>query len=267
MNALGIEKTWLLTWEAPLDETEQTYNSVLPSCLPNERGPIPFERCLSYIERAPERFVLGYAPDPRRPDGCDRLAAAVDIYGVRVCGEVKLRMMYDDLDAIRMYRYCGKHGLPVVFHIDYEFDTGARYPRPSYWYGGGIEPFERAVAKCPETIFLGHGPGFWAHISGDGKFDKEMYPSGPVSPGGRLPEMMRRYPNLYCDLSAGSGRGALERDRAFAVDFLSEFADRVLYARDCFDNKHQELLDSLGLPEDVLNRIYAENALRLVPPA
>jgi predicted TIM-barrel fold metal-dependent hydrolase len=173
--------------------------------------------------------------------------------------------MYDNPDAIRMYRFCGEKGLPVTVHIDYEFNSGRKYPRPNYWYGGGIEAFERAVRACPETIFLGHAPGFWSHISGDDQFDKASYPKGPVEPGGKLIQMLRDYPNLYCDLSAGSGNNALKRDPEFARDFLLEFKTRVLYARDYFDSIHQELLDSLDLPADVLELIYSGNALRLVP--
>ena len=49
------------------------------------------------------------------------------------------------------------------------------------------------------------------------------------------------------------------------MDFLLEFQDRLLYARDCFDNRQQEFLDSLGLPAAVLTKLYAGNALRLAP--
>lgn len=257
----GIARTWLLSWECPPDEYDPQYNAV---SLADPRGyPIPFERCLDYARHAPDRFVLGYAPDPRRPDAVDRLAAAVAVYGVRVCGEIKLRMMYDNPDALRLYRYCGRHGLPVTVHIDYEFDSGRAYPRPNWWYGGGIEAFERALQACPETSFIGHAPGFWAHISGDNGCHEALYPPGPVLPGGKVPEMLRRYPNLYADLSAGSGLNALCRDRSFARDFLIEFQDRLLYGRDCFDNRLQEHLASLELPVDVMEKLYAGNALRL----
>jgi len=193
------------------------------------------------------------------------LEAAIDAYGVRVYGELKLRMMYDDLDAIRMYRLCGRKELPVIVHIDYEFDTGRKYPRPNWWYGGGFDPFERAVRACPETIFLGHAPGFWSHISGDDKHKKEGYPKGRVIEGGRVIRLLRECPNVYGDLSAGSGHNALSRDPDFAKEFLLEFQDRVLYARDDFDNVHQEFLNSLGLPPEVLEKIYCGNALKLVP--
>lgn len=263
MDKYGIDKTWLLSWECPEDEYDPRLKYLLPhASIHNE--PIPFERCISYVERAPERFILGYAPDPRRPSAIDRLKAAIGIYGVKVYGELKLRMMYDNPDALRMFRFCGENGLPVTVHIDYEFDTGVRYPRPSYWYGGGIEAFERAISACPETIFLGHAPGFWAHISGDDQYDKSAYPKGDVLPDGKLVKMMRKYPNLYCDISAGSGHNALSRDLKFTMGFLEEFQDRVLFARDYFYNVHQELLSSLGLPKDILEKIYSGNALKLV---
>ena len=269
MKENNIDKTWLLTWEAPRYEYDPVYFKY------NTPGfgdyPTPFCRCLSYVERAPEKFILGYAPDPRLPDSMGRLEAAIDLYGVRVYGELKLRMMYDNPDAIRMYRLCGRKGLPVLVHIDYEFDSGVTFPRPNYWYGGGIDALERAVRLCPETNFIGHAAGFWSHISGDDLYDKDQYPGYgkaagcKVVPGGKLIEMLHKYPNLYCDLSADSGWNALHRDKEFAKEFLVEFQDRILYGRDKFDNKHQEFLNSLGLPVSILQKIYAGNALRLVP--
>jgi predicted TIM-barrel fold metal-dependent hydrolase len=263
MDQFGIDKTWILSWECPETEFDPNYNK---HCIGlGKVGPVPFERCLSYVERAPERFVLGYAPDPRRPDAIDQLNAAIEIYGVRIYGELKLRLMFDDLDAIRMYRFCGEKGLPVLVHIDYEFYRGTPYPRPNYWYGGGIEPFERAVAACPETNFLGHAPGFWAHISDDDQYNKVAYPKGKVVRDGKITKMLRKYPNLYCDISAGSGCNALSRDPEHAKEFLTEFQDRVCYGRDYFDNIHQEFLNSLGLPKEILDKIYYKNALKLVP--
>lgn len=263
MTKFNIDVTWLLSWECPPDESAPSNNPVV-SDAGGVNGPIPFARCISYAERAPGKFILGYAPDPRRPEAIDNLNAAMTIYGVRVCGELKLRMMYDNPDALRLYRFCGEKKVPVTVHIDYEFDTGVKYPRPNWWYGGGIEAFERAIGACPETIFLGHAPGFWAHISGDGQHNKVSYPKGKVVPGGKLIAMLRQYPNLHCDLSAGSGLNALSRDPEFARDFLLEFQDRMLYARDYFDNKHQEFLNGLGLPEKVLVKIYSGNAKKLV---
>ncbi len=262
MDDNHIDITWLLSWECPEDEYD-------PECawayLPYGKSPMPFSRCVSYKERAPRRFVLGYCPDPRDPKAIDRLKSAVATYDVKVCGELKLRMMLDDWDAIALYRYCGEAGLPVLVHLDYEYPTSKRYPRPNWWYGGGIDALERAVKKCPETNFIGHAPGFWAHISGDGKYLTEDYPTGSVVPGGELPRMLDTYPNLYCDISAGSGCNALTRDPEFAKKFLLTYQDRILYGRDYFDSVHAEFLDGLGLPQEVLDKIYFQNALKLVP--
>ena len=263
MDQYHIDKTWLLTWESPADEYSPEYNHVVNVDAKREVGPVSFARTLSYIERCPDRFIFGFAPDPRRPEAIDRLHAAIDMYGVKVCGEVKLRMMYDNPDAIRMWRFAGEHGLPVTFHFDYEFDRGAKYPRPNYWYGGGIDCLERVLKLCPETNFLGHAPGFWSHISGDDQYNKASYPKGPVLPGGRVPELLEKYPNLYCDLSAGSGCNALSRDPAFGRQFLIDWQDRCLYARDYFDNQHQEFINSLGLDQAILDKIYYKNALKL----
>lgn len=257
-----ISQTWLLSWECPRDEHDPSYNSVISGFDPD--APMPFSHCLSYWEQVPKKFALGYAPDPRKPDAIDKLQAVIDLYGVKVYGELKLRMMYDNPDALRMFRFCGEKGLPVIVHLDYEFDTGVKYPRPNWWYGGGIEPFERAVQKCPGTIFLGHAPGFWSHISGDDQYDKVAYPTGKVVPDGKIITMLRQYPNLYCDLSAGSGLNALKRDPEFAQDFLLEFQDRILYGRDYFDNLLQEFLNGLNLPPEVMAKIYSQNSLKLL---
>ena len=60
---------------------------------------------------------------------------------------------------------------------------------------------------------------------------RARYPTGPVTPG-RLVELMRRYPNLHGDLSAGSGFGAISRDPEFGYQFLEEFQDRLYWGTD-----------------------------------
>jgi predicted TIM-barrel fold metal-dependent hydrolase len=265
MDMYDIDKTWVLSWECPEDEYDPFYRSVVPgSVSKTDCGPIPFSRCVSYAQQAPDRFVPGYAPDPRRPFAIDKLKSAIDSFGIKICGEIKLRMVYDDPDALRMFRFCGEKGLPVTVHIDYELADNIGGIRPNWWYGGGIEAFERVLSKCPDTVFLGHAPGFWAHISGDDLYDKCAYPKGKIIPGGKLIELLKKHRNLYCDLSAGSGLNALKRDPGFAVGFIDEFQDRLLYARDSFDNQHQGFLDGLVLSDDILAKIYYVNALKLI---
>ena len=133
---------------------------------------------------------------------------------MQVCGEIKLRMMYDNPDAVRFFRFCGENHLPVTLHFDNDSatQTGASYPRPSWWYGGDIDTLERLLKLCPETNFLGHAPGFWCHISNDELGKTIAYPTGPVIPGGKIERLLESCPNLYCDMSAGSCHTALSRD-------------------------------------------------------
>ena len=261
MDEQGIDQMWLFTWEAPEDEYDPSYHKVLPPtgvC-------IPLEDVLQVGREAPDRFVLGYMPHPKRPDAIDRLKAAVEIHGIRVASELKVRLPFDDPDAIRLYQACGEMGLPITIHLDYPIDHGrGAYPRPNWWYGGSIEALERAIVACPSTVFIGHAPGFWAHISGDDRYDKEFYPKGPVVPGGKVPEMMRKYENLNVDLSAGSALTAISRDEAFGKGFLLEFQDKVLFARDYFDTALMDYLQSLDLPEAAFDKIKYRNALRLL---
>lgn len=266
MDEKNIEKCWLLSWECPRSEYYDGTVKVVPAdMLGTTTGPIPFARCVSYAERAPERFILGYAPDPRDRDACCKLIAAHDIYNAKICGELKCRVMYDNFDCLRLFRTAGKLKMPVVMHFDYDHQTDVNDPRTD-WYGGTIDTLERVLQACPETVFIGHAPGFWIHISDDDLYLQRSYPpeNAPVTAPGRIAQLLRKYPNLYCDISANSGLKALSRDTGYAVEFLTEFQDRVLYARDNFSNLHQEFLNTLGLPESILSKIYSENAESLI---
>ena len=48
-------------------------------------------------------------------------------------------------------------------------------------------------------------------------------------------------------------------------DFLIEYQDRLLFGRDAPGNALQVHIDGLDLPRDVGEKIYCENALRLIP--
>lgn len=270
MDEQGIGAAWLLTWEAPVDEYgagDHRYMS------PHQLG-LPFADVIHATELYPDRFVAGWAIDPRRPNAIDRLRAAVDTYRVRVYGELKLRMSYDDLDLIAMYLACGELHLPVLFHLELELPnpggrsvgTASGGGRP-YWYGGEFDVLERFLARCPETTFIGHASGFWREISGDGPTLREMYPRGPIQPGGRLTGLLDRFPNLWCDLSAESGFNALSRDPENARSFLQRYSDRCVFGRDYFDDRLRQFLLGLGLADEVLAAIFSGNALRLIPDA
>ena len=45
------------------------------------------------------------------------------------------------------------------------------------------------------------------------------------------------YPNMYGDLSAGSGLNALTRDEGFTRDFLTRHQDKLVFGSDCRDHE------------------------------
>jgi len=106
----------------------------------------------------------------------------------------------------------------------------------------GLPRMERALAKFPALIFIGHSQPFWAEIgAGLDPAKRNTYPNGPVTPG-RLVELFECYPNLYGDLSAGSGFNAISRDPQFGFGFMEQFQDRLLFGTDICCPKDQPKL-------------------------
>ncbi len=268
MDEQGIEKAWLMSWEIPLAEydMEPFYYKHLD---PRGIG-IPLWMIVEGLKAHPDRFIGGWAPDFRDRHARPKLYQAVKLHGIKVYGELKLRTPYDHPDGIAMYRYCGQLGLPVLFHLECsEYVLAAESKGPEswpFWYGGDFSVVENMCRLCPDTAFIGHATGFWREISGDAPEDPERYPKGPVTPGGRLLDLMRRYPNLFGDLSA-SAINALRRDLTVTRDFLVEFQDRILVGRDGLGRHQMDVLEKLDLDDDVLDKICYLNAERLVENA
>ena len=127
--------------------------------------------------------------------------------------------------------------------------------------------------RFPDLPFLGHSQPFWAEISADvTDANRNGYPPGPVVPGGRVPELMRTYPNLHGDLSAGSGHNAISRDPAYGYRFLEEFQDRLFFGTDLLslgqDLPQIEYLESAAqrgdIAQETFEKIAWKNANRLL---
>ena len=84
--------------------------------------------------------------------------------------------------------------------------------------------------------------------------------------------MMRKYPNLYADISAGSGYGALTRDEKFAYKFMDEFQDRLFFGQDyCaieYNMPHIEWLrkslENKQISREVFDKITYKNVSNLL---
>ena len=271
MDAHGIDQAWLLTWEIAPSEHRPENNRILNALHRRDDGThagIVLSDLITARDRYPDRFVLGYCPHPLMGDAPALLKSAHDMHGVRVCGEWKFRMCFDDPRCLELFKQAGALGCPVVLHLDVPYLPDAETGEMTYcpnWYGGTVDNLKRALDACPQTTFIGHAPGFWRHISGDAAQAPSPYPGGKVAPGGRLYELFEAHDNLYADLSAGSGRRALERDPEHAAAFLERYADRLLFARDIYGTELHEFLQTLELAADVREKLYFRNAQRLLP--
>lgn len=217
-----------------LDEHGIDMAIVLPLVSPSKRNIlIPTEQVLEICARYPDRLIPFCNLDPRQggnsPDA--DLLSYLEVYkGLRCVGvgEVTTNLPFDDPLVENLFRHCEAADLALTFHIA---------PQVGGYYGLvddlHLPRLEEALRRFPGLRFLGHSSAFWSEISADVTDEnRNTYPKGPVIPGGRLPELFRTYPNLYGDLSAGSGFNAISRDPAFGYRFLEEHADQLLFGTD-----------------------------------
>lgn len=252
----------LLRW---MDAHDVAQAVVLPLVSP-ESSSYPLTTDFVLLQSAPyrDRLIPFCSVDPRTSytGGHAGLVGMLRRYqeaGARGFGEHKPGVAIDDPRNLAIYAACAEVGLPLLFHLDEQRNTDAP----------GLPGLARALEAFPKCMFIGHGPGFWASISAQ-VTARELagYPAGQVVPGGALDQLMDRFPNLYGDLSAGSGSNAIARDRAFGQEFLVRRADRLLFGSDFLAPGQAvpqfDLFAELDLPEDVRSRIFRDNARRLL---
>lgn len=258
---------------AMMDEAGITKAVVMGGVSPECRYTlVPPEETLAVCAENPDRLIPFCAVDSRfltndaRADFRPLLRAYKEM-GCRGIGEYTANIAFDDPMNLSFFAQVGEVGLPLTFHVA---------PRAGGCYGCVDEPglprLERVLQGCPETTFLAHSQPFWAEISADvTEATRGGYPEGKVAPG-RVVELMRKYPNLHGDLSAGSGFNAIRRDPEFGLRFLEEFQDRLYFGTD-IANVPQDLpivayfrkLAGEGLlPAEVLEKITWRNADRLL---
>ena len=65
MDEQGVDKMWLLSWEIPQEEYD--VRRAQHELSATAASGIPLDDVVDVAREAPERFVLGYAPHPKRP--------------------------------------------------------------------------------------------------------------------------------------------------------------------------------------------------------
>lgn len=252
----------LLRW---MDAHEVAQAAVLPLVSPESSSYLlTSDFVLKETEPHRDRLVPFCCIDPRTTyQGgvkglTDMLRRYVDA-GARGFGEHKPGVAIDDARNMRIYEACAELKLPVLFHLDNERNMD----KP------GLPGLAKVLEAFPTVNFIGHAQGWWASISGDAtQADLHGYPKAPVQAGGAIDALMEKFPNIYGDLSAGSGANAIARDKKFGREFLIRRADRLLFGSDFLAPPQAvpqfELFAGLDLPEEVQRKIFRENARKLL---
>ena len=211
MDANGVDRAVVLALDSP-----EAYPVQAPSWW-----------VLEEVAAHPDRLVPFCTVDPRvevygDDVVADRLERSVD-RGARGFGELKPGLAIDDPRLETLYELCAEHGLPITFHTDEKAMIDEV----------GLPGLEDVLSSYPEVDFLAHAHAWWAHISADVEpDDRGDYPEGSVEPGGRVPELLAEYDNVYGDISGISGWNALTRDEAFGQAFLEDHHERLVFGTD-----------------------------------
>lgn len=175
--------------------------------------------CAAFEALHERRFVRFTSCDPAESRTLDVLRGNIQ-RGALGIGEMKYHVAVDSPEMHRVYQLAEELAVPVLIHFEFEM------------YNTGIERFAAVLKKYPKVDFIGHAQTWWGNVSADLN-PLEMYPKGPVKRGGLTDELLAEYPNVYGDLSAGSGLNAITRDPDFGRDFVSRHWRKLIWGSDC----------------------------------
>lgn len=255
------------------DEMGIEKGCLLPLIGPEVYLPESNEEIIEMCERSGGRLIPFCNIDPRgisnSPDApLDRWLRHYKDRGCKGLGEFMPNLPFLDPLVQNMFKHAQEVGLPLIFDISSRIGgTYGLYDDP------GLPQLEESLRRFPKLIILGHGPAFWAEIARlETPADRATYPQYPVKEEGVVPKLFRRYQNLYGDLSAGSGYTALARDPDYAVRFINEFQDRLLFGTDiCTATQRIPQVDFLlelrsagKISHSVFQKVARENAIRLL---
>ena len=198
------------------------------------------------------------------------------------------RLQLDDPELDVVWETAARLGIPVFIHtadpaeffepLDYENERWlemAIFPNRRFFDRSRYPSFEelmderdRMLAKHPNTTWV------LAHM---GWHTQDL---------GRLGELFDRFPNVHGEV--GAVLYDLGRQPRFGHEFFVKYQDRILFGKDSFQPEEypyywrvfeteDEYFDyyrdyhafwklyGMGLPDDVLRKVYFENALRIIP--
>ncbi|WP_373649359.1 amidohydrolase family protein [Schlesneria sp. DSM 10557] len=180
------------------------------------------ETALTMARQYPKEFFFGANEVTDLPEARAEIAKYLDLGGI-IIGEQKFGLELDSPASQELYALAADYQVPILMHLQHGT------------YNLGFEKLPRMLEKFPKTIFIGHAQTWWANIDKNHTNQKDLYPKGKVTPGGLTDRYLADYPNMFADMSAGSGLNALTRDEEHARGFLDRHQEKILYGSDCDD--------------------------------
>jgi len=217
-QAMGITKTILLPAGSPANTASTLYgegNGLQAEAWGNES-------CYELAQKYPKEFSFGANEVPDLPNAIQEIEKYLKKGGV-VIGESKFAVECDSPEMQKIYELAQEYDVPIIMHWEYKR------------YNYGFERFHQMLEKFPKVNFIGHSMLWWAGISKSDTDQTIRYPKTKVIPGGYTDRLLSDYPNMYGDLSAGSGLNALTRDEDHAREFLERHQDKLVFGSDCTD--------------------------------
>lgn len=240
-----------------------------------QASPITSEECKFLSDKYSDRFYWFCGVDPRaRPNSVDgdldRFIKHYKNLGAKGVGEITSLLYADDPKLYNLFAACERNDMPIIIHVATSLNWGY-----GIYDDIGLPRLEKILSDFPKLKVLGHSHGFWCELSSDlTPQNRNDGQTSKVKDNNRILELFRKYPNLYGDLSAGSGAGALMRDEEFAAKFIEEFSDRLLYGCDLclahqtfpydFNAFLEGMLEKGTLSPENYKKLVRDNAIRIL---
>ena len=217
-RAMEITTTILLPAGRPISRPSThngTSNGLNGTCTSNED-------CMLLARKYPKEFLFGANEVSDLEDAPQVIEKYLKL-GAVIIGEQKFGVECDSVEMQKLYKLAEAFNVPILMH----WQHGR--------YNHGFDRFPAMLRKDPRTNFIGHAQTWWANIDKNQRDSaKNMYPMGKVTAGGLTDRYLADFPNMYADLSAGSGYNAFKRNDE-SMSFIERHQDKLLYGSDCAD--------------------------------
>lgn len=177
---------------------------------------------LEFVRANPKQFYFFANARTDRPDARQEVEKYLKLGAIGI-GEQKTEVPCDSRYIEILAELAGEYRVPMLMHFQHNV------------YNTGIERFHKVLEKFPKVNFIGHAQAWWGNIDRN-HVQNVNYPTGKVTPGGITDRLLADYPNIWGDLSAGSGNNAFLRDEDHARGFFQRHQDKLLFGTDCSDD-------------------------------